>query len=75
VSAVVDLAHIMGMTVVAVGIETAEQQRHLAALDCDFCQGFYFAPPMSAYDLDTIMEHRVAGQDLHLPELATAPGA
>jgi EAL domain-containing protein (putative c-di-GMP-specific phosphodiesterase class I) len=56
VFAVVELAHTLGMTVVAEGIEYAEQHRRLVALGCDFCQGFYFARPMSADDLDTLFD-------------------
>jgi diguanylate cyclase (GGDEF)-like protein len=72
VVAVVELAHMLGMTVVAEGVETAEQRLELAALGCDFCQGFFFARPMSADALDHLMRLRVAGDDLHLPALAAA---
>ncbi len=48
VSAVIELAHLLGMTVVAEGVETIEQRDQLASLGCDNCQGFYFAHPMSA---------------------------
>jgi EAL domain-containing protein (putative c-di-GMP-specific phosphodiesterase class I) len=72
VFAVIELAHTLGMTVVAEGVETAAQQKHLASLDCDSCQGYYFAYPMSAAALDALMRHRVAGGNVHLPELAAA---
>jgi EAL domain-containing protein (putative c-di-GMP-specific phosphodiesterase class I) len=60
-----------GMVVVAEGVETAQQRGKLAALGCDYCQGFSFARPMSADDLDTLMQHRAGGGELHLPALAT----
>jgi EAL domain-containing protein (putative c-di-GMP-specific phosphodiesterase class I) len=37
VFAVVELAHILGMTVVAEGVQTAQQHRTLAAIGCDYC--------------------------------------
>jgi diguanylate cyclase (GGDEF)-like protein len=48
VTAVIALAHGLGMTVVSEGVETAAQHRALTALGCDSCQGFYFARPMTA---------------------------
>jgi diguanylate cyclase (GGDEF)-like protein len=72
VNAVIALAHSLKMDVVAEGVETAVQRLELAELGCNYCQGFYFARPMSADDLDALMQHRVAGQNLHLPSLSTA---
>jgi EAL domain-containing protein (putative c-di-GMP-specific phosphodiesterase class I) len=60
VNAVVQLAHGLGMTVVAEGVETAQQHRELTRLGCDACQGFYFARPMPATNLDTLIQHRAA---------------
>ncbi len=44
-AAVISLAHALGLTTVAEGVETAEQLAVLADLGCDLCQGFLFAPP------------------------------
>jgi diguanylate cyclase (GGDEF)-like protein len=71
VAAVIELAHLLGMTVVAEGVETAAQRERLSALGCDFSQGYYFARPMSADDLDTLMHQRLAGAPAHLPALVT----
>ena len=67
VSAVIELAHLLGMTVVAEGVETVGQRDQLAALGCDYCQGFYFAHPMPAATLESLMSGRVSGATVHLP--------
>jgi diguanylate cyclase (GGDEF)-like protein len=55
-NSVIHLAHGLGMTVVAKGVETAEQHLALTGLGCDFCQGFYFARPMPAPTLNTRLQ-------------------
>jgi diguanylate cyclase (GGDEF)-like protein len=55
VSAVVGLAHGLGMKVVAEGVEFSEQYDQVATLDCDAYQGFYFARPMLCDDLDRLL--------------------
>ena len=42
----ITLAHTLRMSVVAEGIETAIQVKHLNALGCDAGQGYYFAKPL-----------------------------
>ena len=51
VRAVVDIAHTLGMTVVAEGIEQEDQQRVLATLGVDETQGYLHARPMPAIDM------------------------
>ena len=48
VRTIIELARVLGMDVVAEGIETLEQYRLLRQLGCRFGQGFLFARPMSA---------------------------
>ena len=69
VGAVIQLAHDLGMTVVAEGVETVEQRDAIARLGCDSCQGFYFARPMTARHLDTLIEHPANTSSPHLPVL------
>jgi len=46
--AVIDLAHNLGLQVVAEGVETHAQAQFLAAHQCDFLQGFLFSQPLDA---------------------------
>jgi diguanylate cyclase (GGDEF)-like protein len=52
VSAVIRLAHELGLRVVAEGVETEGQRDILLRLGCDELQGFFFARPMPA---DTLL--------------------
>jgi len=47
VDGVVRLAHGLGLTVVAEGVEGAEQDRILREISCDAAQGFLYARPVS----------------------------
>ncbi len=51
VQAVISLAHGLGISVVAEGIETAGQLTHLRSLDCDRGQGFFYARPVPPVEL------------------------
>ena len=48
VRSTVDLAHSLGLKVVAEGIENERQRRILSEAGCDELQGFLFAKPMTA---------------------------
>jgi diguanylate cyclase (GGDEF)-like protein len=47
VSAIIQLAHNLGVRVVAEGVETKEQATMLQALECDLGQGYLFSRPLS----------------------------
>ena len=51
VSAVIKLAHALGLKVVAEGVETTRQLEVLRSLECDYAQGFLFSRPVPAADL------------------------
>ncbi len=55
VSAVIGLAHALGLRVVAEGVETEIQLAELVELGCDEAQGYFFAPPQPAQDLRALV--------------------
>ena len=46
VKSIIDLAHGLGLTVTAEGVETAEQMKLLRELGCDVAQGYFVARPL-----------------------------
>ena len=59
-TAIVQLAHGLGLNVIAEGVETALQRDKLAELGANFCQGFYFARPMEAARLEALIRDGTA---------------
>ena len=53
--AIIVMAHALGMKVIAEGVETAQQRDLLTAAGCDYGQGYFFAKPMAAADLETLV--------------------
>ena len=45
---VVELARILGLMVVAEGVESREQLEKLKEMGCELAQGFYFREPLPA---------------------------
>lgn len=54
-AAIISLAHNLGISVVAGGVETAEQLAYLKARDCTSAQGFIFSPPVPAEQFEALM--------------------
>jgi diguanylate cyclase (GGDEF)-like protein/PAS domain S-box-containing protein len=48
VKVTISMAHSLGLTVVAEGVETKEQVNILKDLKCDYLQGYYFSKPVQA---------------------------
>ncbi|HEU4517375.1 MAG TPA: EAL domain-containing protein, partial [Steroidobacteraceae bacterium] len=51
VEQIIALGHGFGLEVVAEGVETAEAAAKLAAMGCDFAQGFHYAKPLPPKEL------------------------
>lgn len=58
VRAVVDIAHTLGLRVVAEGVEQEEQHQLLSGLGVDEVQGYLHARPMAALDMARWLRHR-----------------
>jgi diguanylate cyclase len=54
-AAIVDMAHALGLRVVAEGVETSAQLEALVELGCDAAQGFLFAPALPARQLEALL--------------------
>lgn len=61
VQAVLAMSHAFGLSVVAEGVETAEQLAFLQEEGCDAYQGFYFGRPVPAADFEALLRNRVDG--------------
>ena len=58
VSAILSLAGHLGFSTTAEGIETFDQAVLLKQLHCDLLQGFYFARPLPAEEIDAVLRQR-----------------
>ncbi len=59
--AIIKMAHALGLSTVAEGVENAEELDRLQQLGCDLVQGFYFARPLTAEAVGSLLE---TGQQL-----------
>jgi diguanylate cyclase (GGDEF)-like protein len=58
VRTIIEMAHSLGFTVIAEGVETEEQANFLRLLRCEQAQGYLFARPMPADDLLRFLARR-----------------
>lgn len=56
VTAIITMAHSLGLKVIAEGVEEASQLEFLNSRNCDFAQGYYFNRPVPAADFNQWME-------------------
>ena len=65
VRSTIDLAHNLGLRVVAEGVESHQAWTRLNELGCDLAQGFYVSRPLPAPDLGRLLhERRASAEDL-----------
>jgi EAL domain-containing protein (putative c-di-GMP-specific phosphodiesterase class I) len=63
VSAVVEMAHALGISVVAEGVEDTSQYEALMRAGCDRAQGFLMARPQAAEDLEPILARAISARN------------
>jgi diguanylate cyclase (GGDEF)-like protein len=54
-AAIIAMAHSLGMTVVAEGVEKEGQSELLRSRGCDLAQGYWYCHPMSTHDLSALL--------------------
>ncbi|WP_208597712.1 bifunctional diguanylate cyclase/phosphodiesterase [Desulfogranum mediterraneum] len=55
VRTIISMAHHLGLKVLAEGVETATQRTFLHRYGCDYAQGFYYARPLPAAEIEQIL--------------------
>lgn len=56
VKSTIEMAHNLGLTVVAEGVETEKVKNQLKCLDCDIVQGYLFSRPVPFSDLQVFLK-------------------
>jgi diguanylate cyclase (GGDEF)-like protein len=64
VASTIDLAHSLGLRIVAEGVETQLAYTELTRMGCDQAQGYYMSRPVPAAELDQWLSTRHAGDTL-----------
>jgi diguanylate cyclase (GGDEF)-like protein/PAS domain S-box-containing protein len=70
VRSIIDLAHNLGVTVVAEAVEDEATMNQLISYGCDVAQGFHFSPPVPGDELIAWLESSVFGRARRLDALA-----
>src|SRR5258708_38649198 len=65
VRAVVNMAHSLGLSAVAEGVERGDQVAELRSLGCDQAQGFWFGVPMPADTITALLRDGEDGRGPH----------
>ena len=67
-SAIIAMADALHLSVIAEGVETPGQLGRLTELGCGYAQGFYFARPLDAAAVTSLLVHRRRFQKLAFPK-------
>ena len=58
VQMIIELAHTLGLEVIAEGVETEEQVELLREMGCDFAQGYHLAKPLPSEEVEQLLADR-----------------
>ena len=72
VQAIIMLAHGLGMSVIAEGVETEAQLNQIKALGCELAQGFYISKPWDVKGLSQLLAKTFAGDNRFSNRASTA---
>ncbi|GAA3959612.1 bifunctional diguanylate cyclase/phosphodiesterase [Allohahella marinimesophila] len=56
VTAIITMAHSLGLLVIAEGVEEMGQHEFLSKRDCDFAQGYYFSKPVAVDAFEVLLK-------------------
>ncbi|MGK7909889.1 MAG: putative bifunctional diguanylate cyclase/phosphodiesterase [Synechococcus sp.] len=59
VQAIVTLAHSLGMSAIAEGVESAELMHQLQTMGCEYGQGYFFGKPLNAAETSELLERKM----------------
>ncbi len=57
VTTIISLSHVLGLNVIAEGIESAEQLTILEGMSCEYGQGYHFSKPLPSRNLRHLLAH------------------
>jgi EAL domain-containing protein (putative c-di-GMP-specific phosphodiesterase class I) len=72
-AAIISMGKALGLTVVAEGVETAEQDHFLREHACDELQGFLFSKPVSASEISVLLRPHLYSPPLQPVNATTVP--
>ncbi|WP_259396759.1 bifunctional diguanylate cyclase/phosphodiesterase [Psychromonas sp. SR45-3] len=62
VKAITAMAKALNLKVVAEGIEDKKQMQFLTGLDCEFGQGYFFSPPVTAEKFERLLRDQISAE-------------
>jgi EAL domain-containing protein (putative c-di-GMP-specific phosphodiesterase class I) len=66
VRTMISMAQVLELRVIAEGVETQNQLEHLCKLGSDSVQGYYFAKPLPALEMEALLRQVIEGRLAHL---------